>query len=209
LILGLFFLTSAGSWFYFLRFKHDKYVWLTPKYSDRLTAAVDSRKLPLYDSPVKALSQKYLAPYIKANIVDQVWMIEIPLFAVAGKETKWNLSCVEYPYINLVFKAKNMASSGDLPKLSIHANCEIVGDMIKPIAIPLINLKEAFVLKKETEFNFPESKVTIENLYFDWPSSWELDQINLMSDSVSSKNDLSLNYQELKFRGRTPVIFLD
>lgn len=208
-ILSLFFLTSIGSWFYVLKFQNDKYIWLTPRQTSRSMAAVNHQKDVSYESPVRALSQKYFSSYVKGFKQDQDWFIKIPLFAVAGQDAKWNLSCLEYPYMTLTFKAKNMAISGDIPKLIVKTSCQIDGDNLIPVKIPLLVLKEKFISNRDTFFEDKQSQWQIDGLIADWPREWEFDQLSFNASKKLSSNDLIFSNQELNRMKKPIVIYVD
>lgn len=215
-VMVFFLFTSVGSWVYVIKFQSDKYVWITPKnkpigQQERSVAAVNKMDSNQYTTPVRVLSQKHIGNYLRSVSDDNSLRINIPNFAVRGKERKWNLSCYEYSYLKLTFKARGLAVSGEIPSLTVYSACQLKDvDNIYPINIPTKLVRDNFINNKETHYDSELIKIKINGLANDWPESWVLSELSLSNaDTNQSEDVVVLTSEELEgsvLKNTEPII---
>jgi hypothetical protein len=105
------------------------------------------------------------------------------------------LACQLYDKVIIEYLAEGQATNGQIPKMEVVADCNILSEDINHIAPIQIPVQEILSTKPaEMEFNFNEPhqvSVRFSNITDQWPKQWALQKVTL-SDSHKEQFDTSI-----------------
>ncbi len=146
-------------------------------------------------------SQKLLTnSQLSKDSNDNVYLVTLGHYVMRTKEGKMFLACQMYDKVLLKYEAEGVASNGDLPKMEIMADCNLLGNDINHIAPIKIPAKEILAQTPgEGEINFKENYnivVNFMNVSESWPKQWALKSVTL-TDTKKNQFDTALDVAQV------------
>lgn len=116
-------------------------------------------------------------------------------YVMKTKEGKLFLACQMYDKVHLKYVAEGIASNGELPKMEITGDCNLLSNDINHIAPIKIPAKQIMAQQPgDGEINFHDNlNVTVHfsNITDTWPKQWALKSV-ILTDSKKSQFDALL-----------------
>lgn len=197
----LFLLVGLASYSYW--FSQNDEVWIVPHVSDRTPAAVkDTEEFKkLIETPIKVFKREAATKTIKIGKKESYTYFAMKQFAVDSKKGK-NLICIEYPYLRLKFLAEGISVGDQKPVAWVSAPCMIDQSQqteLTYIPLPFGKLERLPAEDHEREFQPNGVKVNLkfEAIINDWPSLWQLQQIEFMREPGSDFDSLIIGNEEI------------
>lgn len=106
-------------------------------------------------------------------------------FVFTNEQGEKRLACQEFGKVSLSFEAEGVSVAGEKPVMEIEGRCEFSPDMTKinPLYLPIAKILGERPGDGEFEFNDgPKVIVRFTNLPDEWPRTWLLKSVKLLSD---------------------------